>query len=93
MMAVTSKSPLTPSEEKQTNKNTEQKHGLKMQLCFAKIIDELGWHGNSQVSCTNLELLSICIVGIFILNPYLPEDFWHLADLLIKMLHFCHVYT
>lgn len=40
MMAVTSQSPFAPSEEKKKKK----RQGLKMQLCFAKIIYELGCH-------------------------------------------------
>lgn len=38
MTAVTSESPFAPSEGK------KKRQGLKMQLCFAKIIYELGWH-------------------------------------------------
>lgn len=89
MMAVTSQSPFAPSEGKKKIKERR----VKTQSCFAKIICELGWHGNSQVSCTNPDLRSICVVRIFISNPYLLEDFWLLADHHIKTLHFWHVYT
>lgn len=57
-------------------------------FCQNHLQISLAW--NSQVSWTNLEL---CIVRILIPNPYLLEDVWLLADLLIKTLHLWHVYT